>query len=99
MNSTNDIESLLSDLLKENNILNKFSDHVLVRLNEAFDLFEILGDKSDSEKVKDLQRKHVNEFIANLNFLQTIVNWLYVHLNSCIQPCTKLIVKIIEKVS
>ena len=93
------MDSVLDGLLKERSIINRFSDHVLIRLNEAFELFEILGDKSNSDKVKELQRKHVNEFMANLNFLQTITNWLCIHLYSCIQPCTTDIVKMVEMVN
>lgn len=77
----------------------RFIDYLVGRLQEAFELFEILGDKSNDERKKEIQRGRINEFISNLNFVQSTINWLYYHVPSSSQPFNTQVLRIIEKVS
>lgn len=78
--------------------LKKFIDNVGLKLQESIELFEIIGDKNSEERMKEIQRQRINEFISNLNYVQTLVNWLFSFASRSIQPFNKQILKIIEKV-
>ena len=84
--------------INEKSSLKKFIDNVESKLEEAIELFEIIGDKNSEERMKEIQRQRINEFISNLNYVQTLVNWLFSFTSRSIQPFNKQILRIIEMV-
>ncbi len=76
---------------------NRFIRYLEKRLDESYELFEILGDKTNVEKIKDIQRGRINEFISSLNFLQTTIGWLYAHLPGSLQAFNRATFKIFAK--
>ena len=84
--------------LNEKLILPALIDHLDVKITEAIELFDIIGDKSNDEKLKEIQRRRINEFIANLNMIQSMLNWLYTNSTRSLQPFNAHIVRIFEKV-
>jgi len=75
----------------------RFVEYLEKRLDESYELFEVLGDKSSEERRKEIQRGRINEFISSLNFVQTMISWLYAHLPGSLQAFNRRTFGLVER--
>ena len=79
-------------------LLAKFVVFCQLKLEETIELFEIIGDKSQDEKLKEIQRLRINEFISSLSFSQTLINWHLSYMSRSLQALNPQILYLLPKV-
>lgn len=79
------------------NLLNTLVDQIESKLEKAIELFEKIGDVA--EKNKAMQMSHLNEFISALNFLQSVLDWLFSYESKALQPYNSAIARLVSLVS
>jgi hypothetical protein len=92
------INNIASKKLDEKFYFNDFLKFLDLKISEAISLFDIIGDKNNDEKLKEIQRQRINEFISSLNFIQTMLNWFYSSMSKSVQPLDSKILMIFQKV-
>ena len=78
-------------------LLTMLVDQIESKLDKAIELFEKIGDVS--EKNKAMQMSHLNEFISALNFLQSVLDWLFSYESKALQPYNSAIARLVSLVS
>lgn len=78
-------------------LLTTLIDKIETKMEKSIELFEKIGDVS--EKNKSMQMSHLNEFISALNFLQSVLDWLFSYESKALQPYNSAIARLVSLVS